>query len=128
MSYDGAPRAKYSEGKVLLPGAKQVYRDKAPDSDVLATREEPPLHGEPLLAPLWRDGDAQRDFDLEEARDRATDELEALPGHWRRIDRPLDPRRPRRSDALERPRRRRAERPWHTSAPAPYCADRIDGE
>jgi nicotinate phosphoribosyltransferase len=101
VSYDGAPRAKYSEGKVLLPGAKQVYRDGAPDSDVLATRDEPPLRGEPLLAPIWRDGDAQRDLDLGQARDRAADQLDALPDDWRRIDRPLDPPRPRRSDTLE---------------------------
>ncbi|HSJ45162.1 MAG TPA: nicotinate phosphoribosyltransferase [Euzebyales bacterium] len=101
VCYDGAPRAKYSEGKVLLPGAKQVYRDGAPDSDVLATRDEPPLHGEPLLAPIWRDGDALHDFDLREARDRAADQLDALPDHWRRLDRPLEPPRPRRSDVLE---------------------------
>ena len=63
--------------------------------------ETPALRGEPLLAPIWRDGDALVDFDLQEARDRAADQLDALPDHWRRIDRSLNPPRPRRSDVLE---------------------------
>lgn len=101
VAYDGVPRAKYSEGKVLLPGAKQVYRDRSPRTDVLATRDEPaPDRGVPLLTPIWRDGARLCDFDLSEARERAADQLSALPDRWRAPEGPAEPPRPCRSDAL----------------------------
>jgi nicotinate phosphoribosyltransferase len=87
VEYDGHPRAKYSEGKVLLPGAKQIFRRGAPDSDVLGLRDES-VEGDPLLRPVWRDGDQLVEFDLEEARTRAEGELSRLPEEWRRPDGP----------------------------------------
>jgi nicotinate phosphoribosyltransferase len=110
VAYDGRPRAKYSEGKVLLPGPKQVHRDGAPDRDVLATRDEPPTAGQPLLEPVWRDGAPLRNFELQEARDRAAEQLAALPETWRRLEPVEDPPRPRVSDRLEALARRTRER------------------
>lgn len=101
VSYDGSPRAKYSEGKVLLPGEKQVYRDGPPDTDLLATRDEPAPGGQPLLSPIWRDGDTLCSFDLGEARDRASEQLATLPDDWRGPQGPDEPPRPRLTDALE---------------------------
>jgi nicotinate phosphoribosyltransferase len=101
VAYDGEPRAKYSEGKVLLPGAKQVHRGASAADDVLATRAEVPAFGAPLLAPVWRDGATLRSFDLDAARARARDDVAALPDEWRRLE-PFDPPRPRVSGALAR--------------------------
>lgn len=60
VAYGGRPRAKYSEGKVLLPGAKQVYRHGSPDTAVVTGREEPSPGGQPLPEPIWRDGSPRR--------------------------------------------------------------------
>lgn len=101
VEHDGSPRAKYSEEKVTLPGAKQVFRDGSPGSDVLATRDENG-RGERLLAPIWRDGETLCRFDLEQARSRAAAQLELLPDDWRRPDGPGEVPTPRLSEALER--------------------------
>lgn len=101
VTYDGRPRAKYSEGKVLLPGAKQVHRDGSPDTDVLTGRDEPSPGGQPLLEPVWRDGSPLRTFDLEDARARAAEQLTLLPEAWRRLDPFDEPPRPRVSSRLE---------------------------
>ncbi len=101
VEYDGGPRAKYSEEKTTLPGAKQVLRDGSPRFDVLATREEDG-RGESLLAPVWRDGKTLCRFDLEEARGRARAQLELLPDEWRHPDGPDEVPTPRLSQALER--------------------------
>jgi nicotinate phosphoribosyltransferase len=99
VDHDGHPRAKYSEGKGLLPGAKQVFRTTGPDSDVLGRRDED-LDGEPLLRPVWRDGGALVREDLEEARDRAEQQLAMLPQRWRDPIGPDEAPRPTVSDAL----------------------------
>jgi nicotinate phosphoribosyltransferase len=101
VEYDGEPRAKYSAGKVLLPGAKQVYRDGSAATDVLATRREAPLPGEPLLTPVWRDGEQLRTPDLAAARARAARDVAALPAGWLDLA-PFDPPRPRISEDLAR--------------------------
>lgn len=101
VTYDGQPRAKYSEGKVLLPGAKQVYRDGSPATDILATADEPSPGGWPLLAPIWRDGETLCGFDLHEARERAASQVATLPDEWRTPDGPGQPPTPRLSSALE---------------------------
>lgn len=100
VAYDGRPRAKYSEGKVLLPGAKQVHRDGSPDTDVLTGRDEPSPGGQPLLAPVWRDGSRLCSFDLQDARARATEQLAALPEAWRSPEPYDEPPRPRVSNRL----------------------------
>src|SRR5439155_10834675 len=63
VAYDGRPVAKFSTGKASLPGAKQVFRSGDPESDVLALRDER-LDGEPLLRPVWRDGEPRTVFDM----------------------------------------------------------------
>lgn len=101
VEYDGEPHAKYSEGKTSLPGAKQVFRDGSPESDLMGRREEA-AQGDPLLAPVWRDGKALCLFDLEEARERARDQLRRLPQDWRRPDEPDEVPEPAISEALHR--------------------------
>ncbi len=55
VDYDGRPVMKLSEGKVTLPGAKQVFR--GPSGDVIGLREEPaPPGSEPLLVPVLQRG------------------------------------------------------------------------
>lgn len=83
VEYDGDPRAKYSAGKVLLPGRKQIFRAETPETDVLGLRTES-LEGEPLLSPIWRDGEPLVDFDLEESRARVAEQIPRLPESWRR--------------------------------------------
>lgn len=99
VAYDGMPRAKYSHGKELLPGSKQVFRTAGPDSDVLGRRGED-LDGQRLLGPVWRAGRWLAATDLEAARSRAADQLGLLPSAWRHPDGPPEAPRPRRSDAL----------------------------
>jgi nicotinate phosphoribosyltransferase len=83
VEYDGQPRAKYSEGKVLLPGRKQVFRSGSITTDVLARRDET-LEGEPLLSRVWRDGERLVTHDIEESRARVSAQVAALPDAWRR--------------------------------------------
>ncbi len=100
VEYDGHPRAKYSEAKVLLPGAKQIHRDgDTPESDVLARRGEQ-VAGRALLEPVWRDGRRLVERDLEDARERALAQVSALPDDWRHPDGPEELPRPRVSDGL----------------------------
>lgn len=87
VAYDGVPRAKYSEGKVLLPGPKQVFRTGDPTTDVMTVRDEE-LEGRALLELAWRDGDGMVPTDLESARHRAGEQLAQLPGAWRYPDGP----------------------------------------
>ena len=60
VSYDGRPVLKLSEGKVSLPGAKQVFRIRGEkgsfDHDVIALREERVPTGEPLLVKVMAGG------------------------------------------------------------------------
>lgn len=100
VEYDGRARAKYSEGKVLRPGRKQVFRSGGPDTDVMGTRDDE-LEGDVLLLPAWRDGQRLLDVDLADARDRAAAQLERLPAAWRHPDGPEEAPRPRISPALE---------------------------
>jgi nicotinate phosphoribosyltransferase len=96
VSYGGRPVAKFSTDKASLPGAKQVFRA---DGDVLALREER-LAGDPLLRPVWRDGEPRVVFDLDEARERTRVEIEALPVEWKRLPYKGEPPGPRLSDEL----------------------------
>lgn len=99
VEYDGRGRAKYSEEKVLLPGAKQVFREGDPSGDVLAVRHED-RGGEPLLRPVWRDRERLTRPDLEAARDRARGQLASLPASWRDPEGPPQPPTPQLSSAL----------------------------
>lgn len=91
VAYDQRPVAKFSGVKSTLPGRKQVFRaDDNPTDDVLSIREADEA-GRPLLAPVWRDGQALRAFDLQGTRERATSQLAALPEDWQRPPYPDDP-------------------------------------
>lgn len=82
VEYAGRGRAKYSPGKRFLPGPKQVLRTGGPDTDVLEHRDASAA-GEPLLRPVWKGGGPCVEPDLDEARERAAAQLDALPGGWR---------------------------------------------
>lgn len=83
VEYAGRPRAKYSAGKQVLPGPKQLFRTAGPQSDVLERRTASHA-GQPLLRPVWRDGVRLWHFDRDAARARAQRELSQLPSSWRR--------------------------------------------
>jgi nicotinate phosphoribosyltransferase len=100
VDYDGTPRAKYSEGKVLLPGRKQVFRTGDPSRDVLGCRDEA-HEGTPLLQPVnWHDRRPEREI-LTDARQRARAEIAHLPHAWRGPDPVAPAPRPVLSPALD---------------------------
>ncbi|MCP3102580.1 nicotinate phosphoribosyltransferase [Myxococcus sp. K15C18031901] len=89
VEYAGAPRVKLSEGKVLLPGAKQVYRQEAQDvahGDVLVRRSDV-ARGRPLLRPVMRAGRRLVGAmpTLAEARAHARREISRLPPEVRAL-------------------------------------------
>ena len=89
QEYRGQPRRKRSEGKATWPGAKQVYRaveGAGFAGDVLACAGEV-REGEPLLAPVMRAGRRISPLPmLEQARERAADQLARLPEALRLLD------------------------------------------
>lgn len=90
--------AKYSDDKVTLPGAKQVFR--FPDHDVLARSGECST-GRPLLRPVILDGALVAPLSsAAEARERAARGLAALPEAWRALE-PAQPWPIRKSEGLE---------------------------
>lgn len=101
VAYDGVARAKYSTGKGVLPGPKQVVRGDGPAEDVLDVRNGETA-GEQLLVPAWSDVSRLFSTDLSEARDRARAELDRLPAAWRSPAGVDPPPTPTVSDALER--------------------------
>jgi nicotinate phosphoribosyltransferase len=84
VAYEQRPVAKFSGVKSTLPGPKQVFRpDADPTRDILSVRDadEP---GQPLLRPVWRDGQRLIEpFDVEAVRERVRAELATLPDAWR---------------------------------------------
>lgn len=93
VAYAGTPQRKLSEGKVLWPGAKQLFRhhggDGTIDHDVLALADEA-LDGEPLLRPAMREGRCLDLPTLEEARATARENLARLPDRLKDLDTPGD--------------------------------------
>ena len=78
--------AKRSSGKASVPGAKQVFREHEDGRmvrDVVGLADEG-LRGRPLLVPAMRGGERVLSETIEQMRERATDELAALPDHLRR--------------------------------------------
>jgi nicotinate phosphoribosyltransferase len=76
---------KRSADKATVPGPKQVFRRYEGGSmgaDVIGAADED-LEGEPLLVSAMRDGDAVRRESLDEIRERASAELDALPERLR---------------------------------------------
>ena len=94
-AYDGAPRAKRSEGKATLGGPKQVYRrydsTGTASGDTIALTDET-VAGEPLLRPVMRGG---RRLDprepLDAARARTIAARATLPPALRTIERSHQP-------------------------------------
>jgi nicotinate phosphoribosyltransferase len=83
VEYAGKPRRKRSEGKVLLPGRKQVYRRYDADGrmagDVLSL-ESDQQEGEPLLELFMQGGQRTRPAEpLATARERALEQMRRLP-------------------------------------------------
>jgi nicotinate phosphoribosyltransferase len=99
VSYAGRDVVKSSLGKESLAGAKQIFRRGDPTQDVLALRDES-FEGQPLLKPVWRDGERLCRFDLSTARERASAELAAIPTELRRPEHVTDVPRPATSDRL----------------------------
>ena len=81
--YAGQPRRKRSEGKVTLPGVKQVFRTHGADGkivsdDLVLDDEQHP--GVPLLQPVMVDGERMCDrLTLDVIRLNARRELDSLP-------------------------------------------------
>jgi nicotinate phosphoribosyltransferase len=93
QEYAGRPRRKRSEGKQTWPGRKQVYRRYDGEGRMagdVVTAEGDAQPGEPLLVPAMRGGKRLAAPSLEQARERAAENLARLPEPLRRLDGPYD--------------------------------------
>src|SRR3990170_4858602 len=84
-----SPIMKLSEGKVTLPGRKQVYRFKDKqgnfERDVIALTDEK-VNGEPLLIKVMEKGEIIYDLpSLDEIRATAADNLSKLPEKYKEL-------------------------------------------
>jgi nicotinate phosphoribosyltransferase len=84
-----SPIMKLSEGKVTLPGRKQVYRfkDKSGNfaKDMIALADEK-VKGEPLLVKVMEKGEIIYDFpSLDEIRATAAESLSKLPEKYKKL-------------------------------------------
>jgi nicotinate phosphoribosyltransferase len=87
-----SPIMKLSEGKVTLPGRKQVFRFKDRkgkySKDVIALADEE-AEGEPLLVKVVEKGKLTYDFpSLNEIRTTASENLSKLPETYKRLTKP----------------------------------------
>jgi len=112
------PRIKLAGAKSTWPGRKQVYRRGAFEEDIIQGEEEPPPpESVPLLLPVIVGGELIAALPpLPAIRQRAADQLAALPAPYRRVDNP--PVYPVLwSDHLRELRRRTGEFPWQGIPP-----------
>jgi nicotinate phosphoribosyltransferase len=91
---EDVPRVKRSAEKETYPGRKQVFRQSDDrgqfQGDVVALEHED-LAGTPLLVPVLRGGKLVGDLPtLENARERAARELEALPADYKALENPAE--------------------------------------
>ena len=89
---DFSPIMKLSEGKITLPGRKQVYRFKDQQGnyvkDVIALDDEK-MEGEPLLINVMEDGKRIYELpSLEEVRSEAKENLSRLPEKYKKLTNP----------------------------------------
>jgi nicotinate phosphoribosyltransferase len=91
MNYDGGftPMMKLSEGKVTLPGRKQVYRFKDAEGkfkkDVIALANEK-VDGEPLMVKVMEKGKVTYAFpSLSDIRAAAAENLSLLPDKYKKV-------------------------------------------
>ena len=88
---DGAPRGKLSAGKQMLPGRKQVYRERNGGGTVVAdhlVHREESAPGTRLLEPVLRGGRRLPPLEctLDEARAHCAREVAALPAGLRGLE------------------------------------------
>lgn len=94
VCFDGRPVMKLSEGKMSLPGAKQIFRRLNDDgtlfSDVIGLQEEPgPVGAEPLLKEVMVDGVRTTDSAvLSELRHLFSEEFASLEPRFKDLRRP----------------------------------------
>ena len=92
VCYGGRPVMKLSDGKVSLPGGKQVFRQYDADGkmagDVIALDNESVSPGEPLLQVAMSDGRRVASGDIDDARGRVADGLASLPAEYRKLREP----------------------------------------
>jgi nicotinate phosphoribosyltransferase len=87
-----SPIMKLSEGKITLPGRKQVYRTRDAEGnfakDVIALADEK-LEAEPLLIPVMEDGKITYELpSLNEVRSAAKINLSKLPEQYKKLTNP----------------------------------------
>lgn len=90
VEYDGRPRMKLSEDKVIYPGRKQVFRaveDGCMVHDTIA-RDDERLAGQPLLRPVMKNGKRlpQTNVSVEDARQHCLRQHAQLPENIRRLE------------------------------------------
>jgi nicotinate phosphoribosyltransferase len=89
QEYGGKPRRKRSTAKATWPGRKQVFRRYAPDGRMdcdWLTEESDPAQGEPLLAPVMKNGcRVTAPEPLAVIRERAAADLARLPERLRAL-------------------------------------------
>jgi nicotinate phosphoribosyltransferase len=81
---------KLSQGKITLPGRKQVFRIKDKKGnflrDIIALDDERKIVGEPLLIKVMEEGELVYDLpSLEEIRKRASDNISRLPEKYKKL-------------------------------------------
>ena len=94
VCFDGRPVMKLSEGKMSLPGTKQIFRRRDEEGslsgDIIGLEEESgPVNGEPLLQEFMANGlRATPPPSASELRDRFRDEFESLAPRFKNLHRP----------------------------------------
>ena len=94
VCFDGRPVMKLSEGKMSLPGAKQIFRRRDEDgllsSDIIGLQEESgPVNSEPLLQEVMADGVRIASSSTPtELRDNFRDEFASLAPRFKSLHRP----------------------------------------
>jgi nicotinate phosphoribosyltransferase len=90
VEYDGAGRTKFSSGKVIYPGRKQVVRrlDHGVFAGDTIGRPDEELGGEPLLVPVMENGRRlpQHQPDLQASRSWARQQIDRLPPQLRSLE------------------------------------------
>ncbi len=94
VCFDGRPVMKLSEGKMSLPGAKQIYRRRNDDGslsgDIIGLEEESgPVNSEPLLQEVMLNGvRIAPSRTADELRDSFREEFASLPPRFKNLHRP----------------------------------------
>ena len=94
VCFDGRPVMKLSEGKMSLPGSKQIFRRRDEDgslsSDIIGLQEEAgPVNVEPLLQEVMADGvRISPSSTATELRDSFRDEFASLASRFKNLHRP----------------------------------------